>query len=335
MNKKSSYLYIAFILAVLAAVMLIGAHNGDFSASLRAMLGIPRRYTFACVLFVFGGIAMQALSTFSALRTMGSALPFHKTLNVSLLGEFYSFITPGASGGQPMQAVHLHKKGVPMGDATIALVIHYICYHVILLTMDVVLGLIYRAFVAIHVGASLVFLIIGFLFNLCLVIGALMLSFYQRPIRWLLKQITALMERWHIGNPEGLREKFSATADSFYRGMRLIAGHRAECARQLLFAAGRLLCMSSVFCFICRGLGQNSAGYGRLVTLGVMQYTSAGYTPLPGASGAQEGIFSLYFGRLLPGDLLLSGLLAWRFITYYLVLIVGGIAAVLSGRRQG
>ena len=333
MSKKSRLLYIAFILAVLGAVMLIGANNGDFPASLRAMLAIPRRYTLLCVLCVVGGIASQALSTASALRTMGRPLPLHSTLGVSLLGEFYSFITPGASGGQPMQIVHLHRKGVPVGDATIALVIHYVCYHAVLLTLDVALGLIYRDFVAVHVGPSLAFLIIGFLFNLCLVAGALMLSFYQRPVRWLLRRITALMERWRIGNPDALREKFSATADSFYRGMRFMLGHRAECARQLLFAACRLTCMSSAFYFICRGLGQTGVSYGRLVTLGIMQYTSAGYTPLPGASGAQEGIFSLYFGRLLPGDLLLSGLLAWRFITYYLVLIVGGIAAALSGRK--
>ena len=44
--------------------------------------------------------------------------------------------------------------------------------------------------------------------------------------------------------------------------------------------------------------------------------------------------FSLYFGRLLPGDLLLSGLLAWRFITYYLVLAVGAVVALSMGATR-
>ena len=334
MSKKSKILYVAFILAVLAAVIFIGARNGDFAASLRAMTGIPRRYTLLCVLCVAGGIVMQALSAASALRRTGRALPFPRTLYVSLLGEFYSFITPGASGGQPMQIYYMRRAGVPVADATGALLIHYVCYHAALLTMDVALGLLYRPFIAEQVGANFVFLVIGFLFNLGLLTTALMLSFYQRPIRFLLRQITRLMSKLRLGDPERLQEKFSASADSFYTGMRLTLKHRGELTRQVLFAVGRILCITSAFYFVCRGLGQGGPGYGRLIALGAMQCTSADYTPLPGASGAQEGIFSLYFGKLLPGDLLLSGLLAWRFITYYLVLIAGGIALLWPKRRR-
>lgn len=334
MSKKKRILYMAFIVAVLAAVVVIGARNGDFVASLRAMAGIPRRYTLLCVLCVAGGIAMQALSAASALGRTGHALPLRRSLSVSLLGEFYSFITPGASGGQPMQIYHMHRLGVPVADATTALVIHYACYHGALLIMDVALGLLYRPFIAEQLGANFVFLVIGFLFNLGLLIMSLMLSFCQRPIRFLFRHITMLMAKLRLGDPRRMQQRFDADADSFYGGMRLLLTHKGELIRQLAFAAGRLMCMTSVFYFICRGLGQVEAGYGRLVALGAMQYTSAGYTPLPGASGAQEGIFSLYFGKLLPGDLMLSGLLAWRFITYYLVLIVGGAAALWPGNRK-
>ena len=334
MSRKSKLLYTAFIVAVLAAVIIIGEHNGDFGASLRAMTGIPKRYTLLCVLCVVGGIAMQAASTASLLGTMGHALPFPRLLVTALLGEFYAFITPGASGGQPMQIVQLRRWGAPVADATTALVTHYVCYHGVLLVMDVALGLMYRPFVAANLGANFPFLAIGFLFNLGLLVGALMLSFCQKPIRWLLTRVTRLMVRLRLGDPDRLSERFSNTADAFYTGIRFIIRHRSELFRQVLFAVGRLLCMTSVFYFICRGLGQPGEGYGSLIALGAMQYTSAGYTPLPGASGAQEGIFSLYFGKLLPGDLLLSGLLAWRFITYYLVLVVGGVAAVWPKRRR-
>ena len=333
MRKKSRLLYIAFILAVLAAVIFIGARNGDFAASLRAMTGIPRRCTLLCALCVVGGIVTQALSAASALRRTGRRLPLPRALLISLLGEFYSFITPGASGGQPMQIYHMHRAGVPAAEATTTLVVHYVCYHAVLLGLDVALGLAYRPFIASQIGANSVFLIFGFLFNLGLLAMGLLLSFYQRPIRFLVKHVARLMARLRLGDPERLKEKFSASADSFYGGMRLMLRHPGELALQALLAAGRILCITSAFYFICRGLGCD-AGYGRLVALGAMQCTSADYTPLPGASGAQEGIFSLYFGKLLPGELLLSGLLAWRFITYYLVLIVGGVAALWPKRGK-
>ena len=45
-------------------------------------------------------------------------------------------------------------------------------------------------------------------------------------------------------------------------------------------------------------------------------------------------MFGLYFEALLPGELLLSGLLTWRFITYYLVLIVGFFVTTALGMRN-
>ena len=66
MSRRSKLLYAAFILLVLGVVLFIGARNGDFSASLRAMLAIPRRYTLLCALCVAGSILFQALSTASA-----------------------------------------------------------------------------------------------------------------------------------------------------------------------------------------------------------------------------------------------------------------------------
>ena len=88
MSRKNKLLYAAFIITVLAAVIFIGASNGDFGASLRAMTAIPRRYTLLCVLCVAGGIAMQALSAATALHTMGQRLSLPRAMSVSLLGDF-------------------------------------------------------------------------------------------------------------------------------------------------------------------------------------------------------------------------------------------------------
>ena len=331
---QKKILYIGFILLTLLIILLIGIRSGDFESSMAAVFAIPRRYVLLCLLCTFGGIFSQALSCRSALRAMGRDVPMGQMYAISILGEFYSFITPGASGGQPMQVYQMRKRGIPVGDATSALIMQYISYHFMLLVSDVVLGIANFGFAKKQIGVNWPFLLIGFLFNAFLVAMAVMLSFYQRPVRWLLDRLVALMRRLKLGDPEKLRVRFSESADSFYTSTRFMLLHRAELFKQLFFGAARLVCMMSVFYFVYRGLGQRSVGYGRILTLGVMQYTSAAYTPLPGASGAQEGIFSVYFDQLLPDELLLSGLLAWRFISYYLVLIVGFIVVTAMGMRR-
>ena len=50
---------------------------------------------------------------------------------------------------------------------------------------------------------------------------------------------------------------------------------------------------------------------------------SASYTPLPGASGAQEGGFVVYFGKIFLNGTIGMALLTWRFFTFYIFLSVG------------
>ena len=68
-----------------------------------------------------------------------------------------------------------------------------------------------------------------------------------------------------------------------------------------------------------------------MLTLSALLYVSASYTPLPGASGAQEGGFLLYFREIFRDGTIGLGLLVWRFFTYYIFLIVG-VFAVLYER---
>ena len=335
-SKRRKWLYASFILLTLAVIAAIGLSSGDFEASLAAVFSIPRPCVLAGALCVGAGILMQGLSAWSVLRTVGHRISLGRMYIVAVFGEFYSFITPGASGGEPAQIGRMRRYGIPVGDATTAVVVHYLCYHIMLLVLDVILGVLYFPFVRRQIGVNWPFLLIGFLFNGMLVTFAVLLSFHQRPVRWLLNRVMGLMERLGIGDREKLRGKVGEAADTFYTGMRFMLEHRMEVARQLLFGALRIASMAGVIYCVYRGLGLRAAGYDRILTMGVLQYTSAGYTPLPGASGAQEGIFSVYFDQLFPGELLFSGLLAWRFISYYLVLIVGFIVTTAMGMgRRG
>ena len=68
----------------------------------------------------------------------------------------------------------------------------------------------------------------------------------------------------------------------------------------------------------------------QLLTISFLLYISACYTPLPGASGAQEGGFLLYYDGIIPGDRIGLALLVWRFFTYYMFLIVGVVDVILD-----
>ena len=57
---------------------------------------------------------------------------FLNTLKTTIIGQYFNCITPSASGGQPMQAYHMHNCGMPVGSATGALLLRFVIYQSVL-----------------------------------------------------------------------------------------------------------------------------------------------------------------------------------------------------------
>ena len=98
---------------------------------------------------------------------------------------------------------------------------------------------------------------------------------------------------------------------------------------QLLFSGISLLGLIGTTVFTYFAFGLNSTPWFQILTISCLLFVSASYTPLPGASGAQEGGFILYFNGIFTDGTIGLGLLTWRFFTYYLFLLTG-MATILN-----
>ena len=49
------------------------------------------------------------------------------------------------------------------------------------------------------------------------------------------------------------------------------------------------------------------------------------FVPIPGGTGGLEYGYSAFYGFFVKGSVLSASMLIWRFITYYLGIIIGGI----------
>ena len=128
--------------------------------------------------------------------------------------------------------------------------------------------------------------------------------------------------------------KWEEVLNNFHDSIMLLMGRPVDLLLQMLFASGQLLSLMAVIFFVYHAFRLQGVSYGQLTALGVMLYTSAAYTPLPGASGAQEGVFALYFAQVFPDGIRLMALLLWRFFTYYLSLILGAVITLGHGIQQ-
>ena len=327
-------LYAAFILGTLAVVLLLAVRSGDLPSSVEAIRSMPVRYVLAGVALTFGAIFCQTLSALSAMRAMGHHIGLLDMFRISILGEFYCYVTPGATGGQPMVVYQMYRRKVPVGDASSIQMVHHLFFQLAVNLVATALAAAHWGFIVEQVGESLPILVFGYCFNFIVLVLLLLLCLTRRPVRWSLEKLTLLAGKLRLKKLAALRGTILRTADQFYHATQRIRKNPAEIVRQLAIGLLRVLSLNSVMYCVYRGLGMSGHGYGQLLAMSVMLYISAAYTPLPGASGAQEGVFALYFGNMFGQNHLFSGMLAWRFITYYLVLGVGVFAMLSLGANR-
>ncbi|MBE5803503.1 MAG: flippase-like domain-containing protein [Clostridiales bacterium] len=334
--RTKKILNFAFIFGTLAVVLLVGFNGQEMSGAIAALKSIGPEWIVLCLLAWASYLLFDSLSLHHFLKTQGQSISLASSIFVSLSGMYYSNITPGATGGQPMQVYYLKKRSVPIGIGTSALTVKLFAFQFMLAVLGTVLWIAYREYIALQLGNNIWILIIGYVYNVIVVAFTVLMATNKRLVRFVvLLFIKAGAKLRLIKDPSATQARWEDVIDTFHNSVMMIARRPMDLVVQLLLATVQILSLMAVTFFIYHAFRLTGSDYGQITALGVMLYTSAAYTPLPGASGAQEGVFALYFSQVFPDGIRLMALLLWRFFTYYITLIVGAIVSVANGFRSG
>jgi hypothetical protein len=102
---------------------------------------------------------------------------------------------------------------------------------------------------------------------------------------------------------------------------------------QLVFAGLSLLSLMSIPISVYHAFGLTGVRWYQLMAVSFLLFVSASYTPLPGASGAQEGGFLIFFAGVFTKGTIGLALLVWRFFSYYLFLLIGALISIWGSIR--
>ena len=333
-NKQTlkKVLNLSFIVGTFAMVVFFALRSGDISQIKNALVSMD-------AMWLLGAVACWALYAFLEGFIVYVFFRFQKVkvrvgtnLMVGLIGMYYSSITPAATGGQPMQVYSLKKRGVPPGVSTSALAVKFFCWQCALLLLGAVLWLRDPAFIKENMRGGVWFLLIGFLVNGLTVLGVVLLAISRNTVRALIVFFVNLAHKLRIIKDKAkTASKFDAALNDFHASVNLLTQHPFQFLVLFLLSLLEVLAMMSAIYFVYRGLGLNTANYVSLVTMQTMLFIAASFTPLPGASGAQEGGFYLFFGSFFPENIIFAAMFVWRFVTYYMSIICGFAAVLYDG----
>ena len=330
MNGKK-LLSSGLVIASIAAVLLIAFSNRELENAWEALGELDPLWLLGLFGCWFGYMFFDAFSTWIYLRREGFKVSLGRTVNAGLIGFYYSNITPSSAGGQPMQVNSLRKAGIPVGYGTMAATIRLLCNQFVICLLSMIFWVANREFVFRQLGDAIWFARLGWAINFILVPLGLMAVYQRNLIQRIVIWLIHFLGRLHLlKNQEAAVTVATDVLDTYHTALMDLTRRPTRLIIQLLCSCASLTSLIGSIFFVYRAFGFSGTPWYQLMTISFLLFISACYTPLPGASGAQEGGFLLYYQGILPGDRIGLALLVWRFFTYYLFLIVGVFTVVLD-----
>ena len=365
-SKKSTVKYVLNISLVLIATSLaiFFAIKDDAREIWRTLITADVKFILIVIGMMVGCILVRSFLYFCFAHLFTRKYHFHQAIAVDQIGQFYNAITPGASGGQIMQAYTYKKQGVPVSGAVSILAMYSIVYQVILITFGTISFVVKYDFITklgsipttIKVNEVPINLpiwpltIFGFILNVGVIGIVFLMGYWHGFHNFVMGPVVSFLGKIKlVKNPDKMRENLRIQVENFKIEFRRLS---TNIPFLLLVIACFVAYMNLKFCipyFVGKALGNQSDAASFLDCIYLSNYHQmiTGLIPIPGSAGVSEFVFYNLFmneNNLAEGffcvfdefgvpdlaatrTLCRSALLIWRSSTFVIPILIGGVVA--------
>ena len=330
-KKKTSLIRMIYIFGTIAAIVLIGFLDPSIKKMAIAFEQLSLFWLYACIGSLLLYWLTDALLLYDITSYMHKRTSFLKSLKAGIIGLYYGALTPFATGGQPMQVVYMKRDNIPVGTSTCIVCIKFVVYELSLCTFYVVAMLIKG--VEFYTNHNEVFWLttLGFVINL-LAVFFIILTIKNKGL--VMKIGTALIHLFNrikiVKKKENMLENFEKTIDDYHTAAAYLSKFKGRAVGSFFISVANLGFFFIIPYFIYIAFGHTAFGAIDILTMQAFLYLAVSFFPTPGGAGAAEGGFYLFFSAFFTKVPVYIPMLIWRFLTYYLMLIVGSILVIFD-----
>lgn len=297
---------------------------------------VAYQYLFAAIGVFLAALIVDTIKYYQLIKKTSGKKSIKTALNTHMIGRYYDCITPFAVGGQPFQIYYLHKNGLSGSKATsIPLAKQF--FSMIAFTF-ISIGVLISHFVKPITGSPIILIlaVVSIIINIITVAVILLFSVSKRVGPAFVIKILKLLNKMHI--IKNYKVKFFQVArfvKSYQRSIKDFSKSAWTIFSQLFFAFFTYFATYSIAYFIYLAfLPLNPTpvlvSWADVFCCAVLCDLVSGIIPLPGGTGMAEISFDNLFKRLFSITVFPWALMIWRTLTYFVFIIVGGIAMSFS-----
>src|SRR5690554_1078867 len=337
-TNKKIWINGVIVFVILLTLFTIVGNLNDFNEIFSIVKTMDTSLIWIALALSFFSFIFLAISNHIVLRALNKEISLTDGFLIQSIETFFNGITPFSSGAQPFQLYYYHKMGVPSNEATSVLAVNFIIFQSTSVFLTTTGLIIYFQEILNVMGSNIIYILIGYTINTTILVGLFLLAYVKSAYK-LFEALFIFFERfkWTKKGAYKLRMKTENYVGKFQGGVKFLFTKKRVLILSSLTKMISLILLYSTTVIIFRALGQTTSTSTAFYMFfsGIMAVTTMMFVPLPGASGGTELSFSL----LLAGVGLLSVqivtvMLIWRIVTYYLGMLFGFIGFLLLKTRR-
>lgn len=323
MDKKTKRNF-AIILLITFGVM-IWSFKSDYQNIIKMFSNINILWFIIALAIMIVYNLLDAYFIYYYCKKYNPDYTFRNAIDAQQSGTFFSAITPFASGGQFVQVVVFSKQKISSDRSASMLMLSFISWQTVLVIFGALALLLNYARLSVTFSAFFNIVFLGFFINLCVIVGLFLTAFSKGFHRFIFNNIIPFLGKIKIiKNVEEKKKGAQVWLQLFRDEFNYLLQHKDIMFRRFAIDTLKIFTFYSIPFFAAKALNLHEE-WGQIMNVIILTsfvFMIASFIPIPGAAGGMEGTFMLLLGPVF-GAATTSVMLLWRFLSYYLVMLVG------------
>ena len=312
---------ILFVLLIIVTFSVI-FNQRDITEIWKALSSVRMQFVLIAVVFMCFYFICDAINIGRLFKALGEESNFMQNVKYSLIGFFFSSVTPAASGGQPMQIYYMHKDGKTVANSTLTLLIELTCIQIVTISL---------AFISLFFNYQY----LNTAMKWCFVIGVglnssalalLLISIYSRRLsKWIINFTIKILRVFKVKNVDQKKERFETELARYHDSAIYARNNRPLIIKTLLTTYLQFIIFYSVSYWVYLSFGLSEHSILKLITMQSILYATVSGIPSPGAVGVSEGGYIAIFSNIYAEEVINSAMLVNRGINFYLFVLISCI----------
>ena len=330
MKKNKLTVYLVIVIILFAGVLYFSLRN-DYKDILNTLKDANIFFLLIGVLFMLLSKYFLGETLYILAKKEKNDIKMKDMVLIEFIYPFFAGITPSSLGGESFEIFYMRECGIPIGNGSNITIQKFITYQISLLLINTI-AVILNLFMRVVPFNSFIFsfVVINFIVN-GILLGFFFLVAYNRKFNhFIMKKGLQIGHKLHlVRNVEKTRKKIDSYLNNFDDSV-----EKLRKDKRLFFKLIGIQILSLLFYML--------AAYPIAVSMGITNINAikmlilSTYVKMlslifitPGNSGAAEYNFLYLFTGLITEFEIMAFMLIWRFVTYYIPLIVGGVLAMI------